>query len=630
MVEAVQEDRKPTWLDQIRNRFLHPTNESFATYANTVLGEDGEDDVDDATDLTREEVIVLSSEGSDRSLEGLTSHSPLAGPAQGVVHEPVNEPVVDVEVPVETTDQLETRRKTKTDKLEGKEKRVEEETTETPRKRPSTLPVLDYVVISDTLSGLGAGGKRVERDPEDDETLTEIVKKRKTLDAKKKELDEQAAADIAAKKSKLRKENPPAPSESEIDMNIFSAKRDNLLEEIYAASAPQGVKSGKAPRKVDISKITPPTSPPSRTFGLSLPCDDLGEKNKQDDVNVEQVGAGGGAGGDGRGKGANTEAESSEATQRQTIYTRRPPGGGGATSGVSRSPEFETIQGGSWDTHNLSCDDLPHAPRWSLTQGSRMNDHGNCREFFSLSLPPAERLFQKRRNRFDLLDDHVHAGVNFFATSQEIVREWKLMGEETLEFENEKKAFIEEREKFNAEKKGLLWRLSDAEQKLAQEKQVNSDKQKNWEAACERTNKELQAQCEAIVRLSREKKKVSDEAEQVRVAAQKREEEYLQRIVKLEKLVETRVAEFETSELLAEEMSADCKWFLARAVPLIAERITGSEELAKYVYELGEAARDLGRKEGYAEGRAAAESKEPLKNFELYKTYCVARYAKKR
>ncbi|KAM0056054.1 hypothetical protein Hdeb2414_s0006g00213571 [Helianthus debilis subsp. tardiflorus] len=232
------------------------------------------------------------------------------------------------------------------------------------------------------LSGLGAGGKHAERDPEDDEILTEIVKKRKTLDAKKKELDEQAAAALAAKKSKLRKENPPTASESEIDMNIFSAKRDNLLEEIYAASAPQG-----------------------KDFALAV---------------------------------------SSEVTQRQTIYAKRPPGGGGgAPSGVFWSPEFENVQGGSWDTHNPTCDDLPQAPHWRLNQGSRMNNHENSQEFFSLSLPPAERLFQKRQNQFELLDDHVHAGVNFFATSQEIVREWKLMGEETLEFENEKKLFAE-------------------------------------------------------------------------------------------------------------------------------------------------------------------------------------------
>ncbi|KAF5754026.1 hypothetical protein HanRHA438_Chr17g0797311 [Helianthus annuus] len=222
-----------------------------------------------------------------------------------------------------------------------------------------------------------------------------------------------------------------------------------------------------------------------------------------------------------------------------------------------------------------------------------MNDHDNYREFFSLSLPLAERLFQKRCNRFNLLDDHIHAGVNFFATSQEIVREWRLMGEDTLEFENAKKAFAEKREKFNAERKGLLWRLSDAEEKLAKEKQVNVDKQKDWEFACERTKKELQAQREAIVRLSSEKTKISDEAEEERSTHRKREQEYVTRIAKLEKFAEEKIAESKASEVLAEEVIADCKWLLARAVPLIAERVTGSEELAKYMYELGEAARAL-------------------------------------
>ncbi|KAF5806151.1 hypothetical protein HanRHA438_Chr05g0227091 [Helianthus annuus] len=115
-----------------------------------------------------------------------------------------------------------------------------------------------------------------------------------------------------------------------------------------------------------------------------------------------------------------------------------------------------------------------------------MTDLGNCREFFSLSLPPAERLFQKRHDRMvDLLDDHIHVGVNFYATSQEIAREWQLMGEDTLEFEAAKKALAEEREKFNAEKKGLAWRVADVDDKLAKEKQFNANKQKEWEIACE-------------------------------------------------------------------------------------------------------------------------------------------------
>ncbi|KAM0025843.1 hypothetical protein Hdeb2414_s0021g00579381 [Helianthus debilis subsp. tardiflorus] len=276
MVEAVQADGKPTWLDQIRYRFLHPTDESFAAYANVVLGEDGEDNADDATDPIREEVIVLSSGGSDRSFEGLTSHSPRVGLAQRVVHEPVNEPVgVDVEVPVETVDQLETRRKTKADKPEGKEKRAEGTATATPRKRPSILP-------------------------DDSATLTDIMKK-KALEDKKKKLDEQTAAMLASKKARLHKEAPPAPSDSKIDMGVFTAKHGNLLEQIFEASGSRGAKPGKSSRKVDISKITPPISPPSRTLDLYPPRDNLGEKGKQNVVHVEHVNEGGadGAGGAG-------------------------------------------------------------------------------------------------------------------------------------------------------------------------------------------------------------------------------------------------------------------------------------------------------------------------------------------
>ncbi|KAJ0700216.1 hypothetical protein HanOQP8_Chr10g0365191 [Helianthus annuus] len=484
MVVAYLTEGRPLWLDQIRDRFLHPTSESLAAYANTVLGEDGGDDLDDVLSPTREEVIVLSSEGSDRSREGLIPCSPRAGPSQGAVNEPVNEPAGDdVDVPTDAAEQLESRKKKKVDTSEKM--------------------------------------KRAERDPDDDATLTEIVKRKKALEDKKKELDEQAAAALAEKKSRSQKETTAAPSESEVDLGVFSAKPRNLLEKIYeSASGSRGVKSGKSAPKVDISKITPPTSPPSRIFGLSPPHADPG-KRKKDDVEVEQVGEGGaGAGGDGSDGGrGDIEVESSETTPHHTIYTKVVSGSGeGGASGTHHSPEYEHVQGGSWNTHNPACADLPHAPRWNLTQGSRMTDLGNCREFFSLSLPPAERLFQKRRDRMDLLDDHIHARVNFFATSQEISQEWQLMGEDTLDIEAVKKVFAEEREKFNAEKKSLAWRVADAEDKLAKEKQFNVNKQKEWETACERTNREMQTQRRTIVRLSGEKTKISDEAEQERAA----------------------------------------------------------------------------------------------------------------
>ncbi|KAL9993256.1 hypothetical protein Hdeb2414_s0013g00404811 [Helianthus debilis subsp. tardiflorus] len=496
MVEAILPEGKPVRLDQIRDRFLHDTSDIFAAYANIILGEDDGDDLDDAADPTREEIIVLSSEGSDRSREGLIPRSQRAGPTQGVVNEPINEPAGDdVDVPSDAAEQLEARQKKKVDRSE-KKKKVEEPVAKATRKQPSNFSLLDYVVVSDMLSSLDAGDKRVERDPDNDVTLTEIMKKKKVLEDKKKELDEQATAALATKKSKLQKETHPAPSESEV------------------------VEGGAA------------------------------------DAGDDACGAGGnagGAGGDGRGEDVDTEAESSEATLRHTIYTKRPPGsGGGDTSGVRQSPEYENVQTGSWDTHNPACADFPHAPRWNLVQGSRMTDLNNCRE------------------------------------------------------------------------------VADAEEKLAKEKQFNANKQKEWETACEQTNRELQTQRDAIIRLSWEKTKISDEAEQERVASQKREHEYIQRIAKLEKFAEEKVAEVKASEILVEEVTVDCRWLLPRAVPLISERIAGSEELAKYICELGEAAYDHGRKDGYAERRAAAENKEALKNFDLYKVDCVARYAEKR
>ncbi|KAJ0879816.1 hypothetical protein HanRHA438_Chr10g0455891 [Helianthus annuus] len=373
MVEVIQEDGKPTWLDQIRSRFLHPSDESFTKYASVALGEDDEDD---PIDPIREEVVADANEP---------------------VHEVVGD---DVEISVAPAAQVETRKKTKADKPEKGEKRVEGKTTGTFRERHSTLPFLDYVVVSDTLSGLGVVERPRGSDPDDRATLMEHMRK-KSIEDKKHKFDEQAAALLASKKAKLHKEALVAPSESEIDMGIFSGGRGNLLEEIYVASAPTGVKPGKGPRRFDISDITPPQSPPSRTVGLTPPRDDNGKKKKEDEAVAETVGEGGGdvAGGEGagdKGKGVEAEVESSEATSRQTIYTKRAPVGDGATSGVVRSPQFEKVHADSWDMHNPACDDLPHAPRWNLTQGSRMNDLGNCHDFFSLSLPPCGKNVPKK------------------------------------------------------------------------------------------------------------------------------------------------------------------------------------------------------------------------------------------
>ncbi|MFS8024047.1 hypothetical protein Hanom_Chr16g01458641 [Helianthus anomalus] len=195
--------------------------------------------------------------------------------------------------------------------------------------------------------------------------------------------------------------------------------------------------------------------------------------------------------------------------------------------------------------YNPTCDDLPHVSRWGLLQGSQMDDLENCHDFYSLSLYLAERLYQKNRNRFNLLDDHVQSGVNFFSNTQEILREWRSIGEDIMEFEAAKRSFAAKRETFNSEKKGLMWRVSDAEDKLAQERQLNANCQRNWTTACERSNRELTVAWDEVVKMKAEKAKESQEYERLyaafkekeseTVVAQKSAEEEHARVVELEK-----------------------------------------------------------------------------------------------
>ncbi|KAM0013412.1 hypothetical protein Hdeb2414_s0044g00742881 [Helianthus debilis subsp. tardiflorus] len=201
MVVASLLDGRPLWLEQIRDNFLHPSNESLAAYANAILGDDGEGDTDFDVNPTREEPIVLLS-ADDASFHLIRCYSracPQRGPFAEPATDDVDTPVMDPHVGV--VDPSKRRKKKREDKSE--EKKVEEPVVETPRKRPSNSSFIDYVVVSDKLSSLDARVKRSKRDPNDDATLTEMMKKRKILKDKKKRLDAQAAAALAEKKSKL-------------------------------------------------------------------------------------------------------------------------------------------------------------------------------------------------------------------------------------------------------------------------------------------------------------------------------------------------------------------------------------------------------------------------------------------
>ncbi|MFS7948124.1 hypothetical protein Hanom_Chr06g00556281 [Helianthus anomalus] len=189
-----------------------------------------------------------------------------------------------------------------------------------------------------------------------------------------------------------------------------------------------------------------------------------------------------------------------------------------------------------------------------------------------------------------------------------------------MEFENARKSSATEREAFNSEKKGLMWRVADAEEKLGQEKQLNADHQKDWAEACERTNRELKAACDEVIRVNAEQTKESQKYDRLSAAYKEKESEALvtQRsneeahalIAKLKRMIEEQQAQNKTLKLMSQDLGDDYKWLLTHGVPLIADRLMRSEELAKYMFDLGGGAYNNGCKDGYAEGKAASLTKE--------------------
>ncbi|KAJ0752386.1 hypothetical protein HanPI659440_Chr09g0323741 [Helianthus annuus] len=212
------------------------------------------------------------------------------------------------------------------------------------------------------------------------------------------------------------------------------------------------------------------------------------------------------------------------------------------------------------------------------------------------------------------------------------------MGEEIMEFKNAEKIISAEKEAFDSEKKGLLWRVANVEEKLAKEQKLNVDRQKDWTAACEGSNREFKAAWDEVVRVNDERAKeirefdrlsaAYKEKEAEALAARKSNEEARARVVELEKTIEDQQAQNKTLELLAQDLGDDCKWLLTHGVPLasIADRLVRSEELIKYMFDLGDATYNSGLKDGYSEGKAAELARTKEDKFDLFKVDCAGNY----
>ncbi|KAF5759323.1 hypothetical protein HanXRQr2_Chr16g0739861 [Helianthus annuus] len=203
MTVRILPDGKLHWLEQLRDYFHHPTEESSAAYmlARTCVNTPIPTKLKTALTPTREEISLLLSEESIAFSGGLghLSRSTCAsasgsqaggsGARGGVGRE---------KVVVEPSDERQTEKRS--------EVRVEPEAGS--GKRSSSKSYLDYVVVSDSICGLDVGSKHgVDEAGEDQATISQILdRKRKNLDEAKCKLDTEASLQVSEKKWRLMRQ----------------------------------------------------------------------------------------------------------------------------------------------------------------------------------------------------------------------------------------------------------------------------------------------------------------------------------------------------------------------------------------------------------------------------------------
>ncbi|KAJ0946813.1 hypothetical protein HanRHA438_Chr01g0008101 [Helianthus annuus] len=131
----------------------------------------------------------------------------------------------------------------------------------------------------------------------------------------------------------------------------------------------------------------------------------------------------------------------------------------------------------------------------------------------------------------------------------------------------------------------------------------------------------MKAAHDEIVKLKGEKTKLSDEHEQAVALYQKRERTNISNVSpSWKRLLLRRLRRAKLMRFLLKRLPRIASGYLhAVFLCYIADRIVKSDELAKYMFELGEAAYENGHKDGYGKGRAAAVVNEKVDHFDLYK-----------
>lgn len=92
-----------------------------------------------------------------------------------------------------------------------------------------------------------------------------------------------------------------------------------------------------------------------------------------------------------------------------------------------------------------------YTPSWGLTPGSRFDLPGVCEDWFTFSVPPGERTYQRQRRRGALEDEICVNFAGLVSGVGEVVRECRELREGKAEVEDLKKALDEREHTMNQE-----------------------------------------------------------------------------------------------------------------------------------------------------------------------------------
>ncbi|MFS7966083.1 hypothetical protein Hanom_Chr09g00769711 [Helianthus anomalus] len=220
-IKILPEGQLP-WLEKIKDYFHHPSEESLVAYMPARTGANPPVIAKLKTMLTptEKETILLSSEESIASSDGLAHRT--NSMCVGAGGDPAGKSItMDVESVVTVTEPVANGQPRK-----GSEGQVQP-CTQFGKRTPSKR-YMDYVVVSDTLPGKDIGvGRSEEKADEDQAMIMQILEeKRKSMVAVKRNLDTDATLQISEKKRFLmRQTEESAPSESEVDLYVFTKKK---------------------------------------------------------------------------------------------------------------------------------------------------------------------------------------------------------------------------------------------------------------------------------------------------------------------------------------------------------------------------------------------------------------------